>query len=155
MKKTALIILMVLFVLASNNSIKASDFRLGLKASPSIAWFKADTDNYTSEGIRPGFSYGLITEFGLAEHYSFATGAHITYLGGKLRYPWSEGIVPGEKTRSYRLQNLEIPLTIKMKTREIGYNTYYAVFGFGNSVNLSAKANDKFTTSNMTSRRRR
>jgi hypothetical protein len=148
MKKTALVLVLTIIALVGNQNLFASDIRLGLKASPSLAWFKPDTDGYNSEGIRPGFSYGLITEFALAEHYSFATGAHVTYLGGKLSYPWIEGNDSGEKTRTYRLQNLEIPLTIKMKTREIGYNTYFALFGFGSSLNLSAKANDKFITQN-------
>lgn len=146
MKKTALVLVLTIIALIGHQNLFASDLRLGLKASPSLAWFKPDTDGYNSEGIRLGFSYGLITEFALAEHYSFATGAHVTYLGGKLSYPWIEGNDLVENTRTYRLQNLEIPLTIKMKTREIGYNTYFALFGFGSSLNLTAKANDKFTT---------
>ena len=122
-------------------------FRLGLKASPSLAWLKPETEDYNREGFRLGFSYGLLTEFMLAEHYGFATGIHISYMGGKLVFPVNEDFNEEtfmEKERVYRLQNLEIPLTLKMKTREIGYNTYFAKFGFGGSINLKSTADDIF-----------
>ncbi|MFW5725534.1 MAG: hypothetical protein ACOCX0_03730, partial [Bacteroidota bacterium] len=52
--------------------------------------------------------------------------------------------------RTYNLQNVEIPFTLKMKTREIGYNTYFAKFGFGGGVNLRAKADEKLYTPDTT-----
>ncbi len=147
MKKIAFILL-IAFVFTAKTEVRSQGFRLGLKGSPSIAWFKSETNNYESEGVRLGFSYGLISEFILAEQYTFATGIHVTYFGGKLSYPVGDQNDPNVTLpmveRTYRLQNLEIPLTLKMKTREIGYNTYFAKFGFGGSVNLTAKANDKF-----------
>ncbi len=155
MKKIALsfsLILIVSSLLAQ--SLDVQSFRLGLKASPSLAWMKPDTEDYEREGIRLGFSYGLLAEFLLAEHYSFATGVHVSYFGGKLSFP-IEDVVDGqlyrEKERIYRLQNLEIPVTLKMKTREIGYNTYFAKFGFGGSVNLKATADDKFSAADGSS----
>ena len=149
MKKIALSFLLILTVSAlSAQSMDVQSFRLGLKASPSLAWMKPDTEDYEREGIRLGFSYGLLAEFLLAEHYSFATGVHVSYFGGKLKFPHYKEIDEQpyiEKERIYRLQNLEIPVTLKMKTREIGYNTYFAKFGFGGSVNLKATADDRFT----------
>ncbi|TVQ10299.1 MAG: PorT family protein [Bacteroidetes bacterium] len=147
MKKIAFI-LFIAFAFTAKTEVRSQNFRLGLKGSPSLAWFKSETDNYDSEGVRLGFSYGLISEFVLAEQYNFATGINITYFGGKLSYPVGDQNDPGVALpmveRTYRIQNLEVPLTLKMKTREIGYNTYFAKFGFGGSVNLTAKANDKF-----------
>ncbi|MFP4288004.1 MAG: porin family protein [Bacteroidales bacterium] len=136
----------LLFLMMSLSAF-SQGLRLGLHASPSLSWFKPDTEEYTSEGIRVGVSYGLLSEFLLAEQYSFATGISVRYQGGILQYPTAETINDQEyleKERTYRLQNLEVPLTLKMKTREIGYNTYFAVFGFGGSVNLRSKADDQF-----------
>lgn len=136
-----------LLLVMMSQSTFSQGFKLGLHASPSISWLKPDTEEYTSEGIRAGFSYGLLSEFLLAEQYSFATGINIRYQGGILNYPTADTINNQQylsKERTYRLQNLEIPLTLKMKTREIGYNTYFAVFGFGGSVNLRSKADDHF-----------
>lgn len=142
MKKIAFILL-IAFAFVCQTEVMSQSFRLGLKGSPSLAWFKSETDNYDSEGVRLGFSYGLLSEFILAEQYTFATGINVTYFGGKLSYQDADVDLPMVE-RTYRLQNLEVPLTLKMKTREIGYNTYFAKFGFGGSVNLTAKANDKY-----------
>ena len=145
MKKIALVFAVIISVGLISGSSKAQGVRMGLTASPSIAWFKPETADYESEGVRLGFSYGVVAEFFLAEHYSFATGMNITYLGGKLSFPTEEefgGTTYNQKERVYKLQNLEIPLTLKMKTREIGYNTYFGVFGFGNSINLKATGED-------------
>ncbi len=150
MKKIAFTLLLLFFTVSITSKLTAQNLRFGLKASPSLAWLKPDAEGYQSEGLRMGFSYGLLTEFLLAEQYSFATGAHITYLGGKLSYPAQQttngNTYVGEKERTYRLQNIEIPLSLKMKTREIGYNTYFAIFGFGNSINLRARADDEFSS---------
>jgi hypothetical protein len=149
MKKIA-ILLIITLVASSFSRVSAQGFRLGLKGSPGIAWYKSETDGYSSEGVRFGASYGFISEFILAEQYNFATGINVMYFGGKLSYPIADE--PSDENpfthneRIYRLQSLEIPFTLKMKTREIGYNTYFAQFGFGGSVNLSAKANDRFYT---------
>jgi hypothetical protein len=145
MKKIASLFILFLLVLSAGKA-SAQGFRLGLAGSPSIAWYKSETEGYNSKGVRFGVSYGLISEFLMAPQYSFATGINVTYFGGRLNYPIASA--PTEATpytfreRTYRLQNIEIPFTLKMKTREIGYNTYFARFGFGASVNTTAKAND-------------
>ncbi len=145
MKKVACAITMFLLITGFNYT-NAQNFRLGLTGSPSISWFKSETDGYNSEGVRFGISYGLLSEFVLADQYTFATGINVTYFGGKLDFPIADSpsdINPFiQKERTYKLQNVEIPFTLKMKTREIGYNTYFAKFGFGGSVNIRAKADD-------------
>jgi hypothetical protein len=147
MKKIAYILVLCLTGISAIN-VSAQGFQLGLKGSTSMAWYKPETPSYNSEGLRLGYSYGMIAEFILAEQYSFASGINIVYLGGKLSFPIEdqeiEGVTFSEKERTYKLQNIEIPFTFKMKTREIGYNTYFAKFGFGGSVNLRAKANDNY-----------
>ena len=148
MKKIALSFsLLVIASALTAQSLDIQTFRLGLKASPSLAWLKPNTEDYEREGIRLGFSYGLLAEFLMAEQYGFATGVHISYMGGKLSFPIEEIVdnqIFREKERVYKLQHLEIPFTLKMKTREIGYNTYYAKFGFGGAINIKATADDRF-----------
>ena len=38
-----------------------------------------------------------------------------------------------------RLQYVEIPLTFKMRTKEVGYTTYYGQFGIGLGLNVRAE----------------
>ena len=60
-------------------------FHFGMKICPNMAWLKSDTKGIESDGSVTRFSYGLITEFRIAENYAFATGIDIAYRGGKLK----------------------------------------------------------------------
>jgi hypothetical protein len=147
MKKIASLIILFFLLFPASEGL-AQGFRLGLTGSPSVAWFKSETETYDSKGVRFGVSYGLISEFVMAPQYSFATGINVIYFGGKLNFPIASEITETTpytfQERIYRLQNVEVPFTLKMKTREIGHNVYFAKFGFGASVNLNARANDRF-----------
>jgi len=143
MKKTLVFFLMALWVFSAS----AQDFqkmRLGFKAVPSLSWIKPDTKDMESKGMAFRLGYGVNGEFYFAPNYAFSTGFTVQYFGGKLSYPTKEGVILGNLDRRYYLQNLEIPLTIKMKTNEIGYMTYYGTFGIGPSFNLKARAEDDF-----------
>ncbi len=146
MKKSAFVFILCL-ALASLNTAHGREMRLGLTGGTSMNWFKSETIGYKSEGVTLGFSYGLNWEFVLSENYTFATGMNVVYFGGKLSYPIAGEITETTpyvfKERKYKLQNLEIPFTLKMRTREIGYNSYFAKFGFAGSANLNAKADDR------------
>lgn len=120
-------------------------FRLGLTAHPTLGWVKPDVGK--NDGIALGFSYGLMGDFNFAENYSFATGLTITTINGK-----STEINPGafhpagdptllDYELRYRLQYVEVPLTIKLKTNKIGDLRWYGQFGLSNDFNIGAKQN--------------
>jgi opacity protein-like surface antigen len=46
------------------------------------------------------------------------------------------------RTRDYRLQYVEVPLTLKLRTNEIGYITYWGQFGIVPGLNINAKGDD-------------
>jgi hypothetical protein len=104
-------------------------FHFGLKAVPALAWFKSDTKDLNSDGSKVGFAYGLITEFNFGKNYAFATGIDVTYRGGKFKQVIE---TPGNSTVSkttVNLQYVELPVTLKFKTNEIGAMTYYLQAG--------------------------
>ncbi|HRH65961.1 MAG TPA: porin family protein [Bacteroidia bacterium] len=126
-------------------------FHFGLKAAPSFAWLRTDSKNVSANGSKFGFSYGLMTEFNFTKRYAFATGIDIAYRGGKLKSIFTvpntgggDSIITAEQ--GITLQYVEIPLTLKLKTNEIGYLTYYLQFGVSPGLNIRAKADNKFTT---------
>lgn len=151
MKKIVLFILFALVLIPMGFS-QDGLFRFGLKASPSLAWMRPETRGYESDGTRLGFSYGVIADYSLGEYYALSTGLQISSLGGSLSYPHTVVVItnegPEERTgilrRDYRLRYLEIPLTLKMHTDEIGYITYYGRFGFSPGINLRARGDDNF-----------
>ncbi len=147
MKKIVLFSLITLLLIPAGVADNGP-FRFGLKASPSIAWLRPETRGYESEGIRIGLSYGIAGEYSLGEFYALAGGLQISSFGGSLSFQHvvmvDEQQQEGFLERVYRLRYLEIPVTLKMHTQEIGYFTYYGKFGFSPGMNLRARGDDTF-----------
>jgi hypothetical protein len=137
MKKITTISFLLFVFILSASAQNEKFFRFGLHGSPSVAWLKPETKSYQSKGLRLGFGYGLIAEFTLADNYSFATGVESVYSGGKLQNVDTFGITT---TATYRVQYVEVPIALKMKTNEINYITYYAKFGGGLNLRLNSFA---------------
>ena len=119
-------------------------YHFGIKVAPSLAWLRSDTKGYDSDGSIFGFSYGLITDFNFADRYAFSTGIDITYRGGKFKTVEQLKTVLNEDSvistsSTYKLQYIEIPVTLKLKTNEIGSITYYAQVGFAPGINIRAR----------------
>ncbi len=105
----------------------------GLKFTPSYCWFGLDRENYEGDGGYIGYTYGIMMDFRIADNYYFATGVEISQRGGKYKSDSLVGENPpryfkGEVTQ--RLQFVDIPFSLKLKTNEIGYTRYYGSFGF-------------------------
>ena len=139
MKKLSVAILMI-FISASLAAQK--DFQLGLQFSPTIGWIKPDVEGVEFDGTKIGFSGGLIGDFNISQNYAFSTGIFIVNTGGGLVNTYKDTNFNTEvKARTYiRMKYLEIPLTLKLKTNEIGYLTYYGKFGFSAGFNYDASA---------------
>lgn len=126
---------------------EAKSLRLGLNASPSVSWFKPETKDYSPAGALLGFTYGLVGDFRVGQYYSVSTGLNISHFGGKLEFTEQLSVIGVTKMeREYRMQYLELPVTIKLNTPEIGYFTYYGRFGFATGFNLRSKAKDTYVS---------
>ena len=105
----------------------------GLKLAPTYCWFSLESDELDSDGGYVGYTYGVMTDFRIATNYYLATGIEISQRGGKFKsqFPLPDttfSFTPGTVTQ--RLQFVDIPVSLKMKTKEIGYMRYYGSFGF-------------------------
>ena len=124
----------------------------GLRAGANIGWIKPDTEEYASEGIVPGFTWGFISEFFFMENYAILTGFNVNFNGGKLEYPSVMDIeindsivtVPGQLHRKYNLKYIQVPLCLKMQTALSEKITIFGKIGLGTSFSLGAKATDDF-----------
>ncbi len=137
-------------LLFASVTLSANDdfgFRFGLKASPNLSWFRTETSYYSNDGINLGFSYGLIVDYKLTDNYAIGTGVNILRTGGKLNYRiiynYEGQQIDTDKRREHYLRYLEIPLTMKLSTSEMGFITYYGQFGLGLGANLRARADDR------------
>jgi hypothetical protein len=152
----------VAFAQEGENDLK--NFRFGLKAIPMITWYKPDdAAKFESGGAMLKFGYGLSTEFRLNKVAVIATGLQVDYDGGRINLKDTayyflsrdnELIEPGDTAnftgesryqlnkRTYNTTYVTIPLTLKLKTNEIGYMTYYGQFGVNASVRARSRADD-------------
>lgn len=151
MKKTLISLVIMLILSYSSNAQEDKKFRFGLHASPILSWMNPDSKDYESASTVMRFSYGLSAEFIIEDNYSFATGIDILGAGGVLQYPHSQKVkdtdsaaTSGTLSRTYNIQYIQLPVTIKMRSNEIGYFRFYGQFGIGNCFKLHAKADDEF-----------
>lgn len=157
MKKLIPLIILA-FAFNVTNAQKKS-FQLGLTASPSFGWIKSDNDAISREGTKFGFNFGITGDFNIAENYSISTGILVLNTGGKISFPDIQDVgtsaapqvVEGRSEADIHLKYIEIPLTLKLKTNQIGYWTYYGQFGFGAAVNYDADADINFSNPNSSS----
>ncbi len=153
MKKLIVFVILISFTYSLNAQEKAPKiFRLGIKASPDLGWFVNDAKGYESNSAKFGFSWGLICDIAFAKNYYFSTGFNISTANGimdfahKMKISETDTIAKeGNLRRSYTLKYLEIPITLKMKTREFGKFTFYGQIGLGAGFNIKAQANDEFS----------
>ncbi len=144
MKKLTLAVLFLLFT----NQLFAQDrfgnygFRLGLTAHPNFGFIKVE--NGKGNGVSLGFAYGLIGDFHFAENYSFTTGLTITTINGKSTEVNPSIALSGNPAANgyelkYKMQYIEIPLTIKLKTVEMNGIRWFGQFGLSNDIRLSSR----------------
>jgi len=149
MTKTTIRIALFIFLLSSiEGYAQGSSVRLGLKIAPAISWMNPNENNYKYNGATAAVSFGFISEFHFTERYAISTGFNFSFLGGNLQYPYAKSPDTGTMSRKYSFRYLEIPLMIKMKTREYGSFSFYGQIGFGTDFLLRTKVTDDFLTQN-------
>jgi hypothetical protein len=120
--------------------------QLGVQVSPSFSYMGTDNNIIEGNGTKLGLKLGLIGEYYFQDNYSIHTGINVHFgAGGKLRYDdeflevniWesaladnygSDAPAPAEQggaTFDYKLQFVEIPLGLTLRTREFGYMRYF------------------------------
>lgn len=126
--------------------------RFGLKLSPNLGFIQTETDGLKSNGAGFGYTFGLMAEFpiGSSGNYRFATGLNLNNITGKWKSDYkyvasanpNDPVLTKELETDVRLQYIELPLTVKLMTNEIGYMRYFGVVGFGTAFNISAKSDE-------------
>lgn len=115
-------------------------FKLGLTVHPNFGWLKSDNQGIKSDGLRAGFSYGLVGDFYFASNYAFSTGLKLTTINGQTKSELSSN--NGERD-IYKLQYIEIPAKLKLTTNELNNMKFYGEFGLGNAFNVRAREDIK------------
>lgn len=145
-------------VLKSQDEADFKSFSFGLKAIPSLSWFKTESNDLKNASAKLNFGYGLVTEFHFAPNYGLLTGIEINDNGGNFDYtnkdvyyfPDGDTIKFFVDSRKYAIKYLNIPIVLKLKTNEIGFLKYFGQFGIDAGFRLKARATDQGRYENNT-----
>lgn len=149
MKGISILLVAVLFAV-QGFSQDFKKFKFGFKVDPNISWMSPEAADLVSEGVLLRGSFGVNADIMFSERYALGTGFSIMGGGGQLSFFDYEDRIgdAGEsnfivkRNRKYKLKYVEIPLTLKLRTDEIGYITYWGQFGLGLGFATKAIADD-------------
>jgi hypothetical protein len=156
---------------AQGDAAKDKNFRFGLQVTPAVQWFKPDGGKkFASDGVKFKGGFGLNTDFRITDIIWFNTGFNLFYDGGKITYKDTVkyfynnkdetilSIEDGKKLigtpdsskleiykidkRTYSSTNIQIPIMLRLRTKDIGGMRYFGQFGVNANIRLRAKATD-------------
>ena len=122
--------------------------KFSVHVDPQFAWFGSDENYIQNSGSVFLAQYGLQMDRYFDENYAFTLGFGVNNLGGNLFFSDSTSFIskgdtlwfePGQ-TVKMKLQYLDIPLGLKLKTEELGYLTFFLQLGFNPMINIGALA---------------
>lgn len=163
MKKIVILSLLFCF---SISSYAQDDVMIGVHLNPFISWMSTNNKAIESAGVNPGFKLGMSGEFYGGKKsddlsiYAFTVGLGISFnQGGTLNYTQGgdlfqrsalidssyisatgTSLVPDSSTVKHRLQYVEIPVGIKLRTNEFGYLRYYMEVPFTLGIRTQSRS---------------
>ena len=140
-------------------SVKAftQNTRFTVFVDPKFSWMSSDLKAIDSDGSKFGVNIGLNVDKFFAQNYALMTGISIDNTGGNLNFENIKVLKTGSgneeltegSTIHYKLQYINIPLGLKLKTNEIGYWTFFTHLGLNGGINIKATADvDDFELEN-------
>jgi opacity protein-like surface antigen len=161
MKKLLLstVLSLILFSARAQDKSAISKFQFGMKATPAINWLRSDTKTTESDGILFRPSYGFIATYRLTNNYFICSGIDVNYKGGKLLYDTTTTIsvsgfdstITTTREMELRTNYVELPISLLLKTKEIGYLKYFLQVGVAPGVNIRSKYNGTVKTRTVSS----
>jgi len=142
MNKIAYIVIILVFGFHIHSQAQTA-VRFGFQISPNLTWLSSNDNTINSEGNNLGLRLGVMGEYYFSERYAITGGLGFSFgQGGTLIHETggnffsesdlSEFLNTGEKPLpdgvqlGYKIQYVEIPIGLKMRTDEIGYFRYFA-----------------------------
>ena len=149
MKKIILLFTGIISAAAFNfaSAQESKSFSFGFKVSPNFAWVKVQEGPMTNNGLGLGFTYGVTADFMLLKNpnYWLSTELDVTSLPSKVQHTGDLKGSSGNNATykkvqfNYNNQYLQIPVSIKFKTDDLGGMKYYMQFGLGMSFAMQKK----------------
>ncbi|MFK7934353.1 MAG: outer membrane beta-barrel protein [Saprospiraceae bacterium] len=139
--------------------------RIGLQLSPTFSFINSDDNTINNNGTNLGLKLQVMSETYFQENYAFTLGFGFAFNhGGTLQYDeggalWRNTLgeeaetFPAGVDLKYEVQYVEVPVGLKLRTREFGYIKYFAepnlIFGFKTKARGTAKGNEDLENLNI------
>ena len=134
----------------SPNDAQSQGYHLGLQLAPNISMAEPRELSHEAIQSEAHFGYGFVFDAMLTDKYAIGTGVNVFYNGGITQHLAFQEDENGLFIEAVQLvqqqQYVEIPLTFKMRTNEIGYTTYFGQFGAGFGLNVRSEGSQKTTS---------
>ncbi len=145
-----LTLLLLFFFFISLNTKAQQRISIGLHFDPLISWFGSDISEVKNDGARPGINFGLSFKRSFTPNYSFSTGVNLVSAAGRLTCsdttilePYASGndliTVPPDEAVLYKIQYVEVPFGLNLKTNQIGYFTFFSDVGVDPKIMVGGK----------------
>lgn len=136
------LVLFALLVLCSVSTYAQGKYQFSFIASPQFSWLNSDSDFIESDGSRTGFAFGILSDRFIDndQRYSLHSGFIVSTLGGKVTNTSSLTDIQGTPLPvdlKYKMTNIEVPLSLKLRTAQFMRNTYFVQFGLTQWFNVS------------------
>ena len=139
------VLLLASMGMAFQSHAQTQGFRMGLALDPNVSWMNSRDFEHTIDGGRAHFGYQFMADILFAETYAIGTGVNVFRTGSTVEYwePTTDSTL-SRVSRSFNNQYVELPVTFKLRTKEIGYTTYYGKFGGGLGLNTRREAERRY-----------
>ncbi len=142
-------LLIITIVLVYSFGAFAQKFSGGLMIGPTIGWLKSDSKSLTKDKARLSYTWGAFIDRNLSDNFAISTGIFINEVGGKIKYNETTGFIYDDSTSityfdesivKYKVRYIEIPISLKGMTNEIGHFKYHLKIGLSPMIKWKAKA---------------
>jgi hypothetical protein len=124
------------------------NFKLGFQASPHLTWMSSSRGDIVNKEYKPGIKYGLEADLYIAGYprYAINTGLFVSNYSFSASYVTDTSFFIGTNTfddevdLTFKLNYIEIPLNIKLRSDQFYRMTFFGQFGLSNLFNISATA---------------
>lgn len=141
------IAMLALGMLLTQLSFAQGEFRIGLKGQANFSWLGGTNKTIENDGVKPGFAYGIMGDYYFKDNYGVSGEILLSTVKNQLNLNAPQAftkLAPNDTIESlnyeYTIQYLEIPISMKFRTNEIGNITYWSNFGFSPGFALNARA---------------
>jgi hypothetical protein len=142
-----IITILTLALLLTQLSFAQNSFRFGLKGASNFGWLSGTDKTIENDGTTVGFAYGLMGEYAINSTYGLHAELLLSQVNSKFNLTSEQSFVNdinntkiSSLNYKYTIQYIEIPMSMKLNTKEIGNLVYFGNFGFSPGFALNARA---------------